>query len=640
MKWNIEWVDLKNIERMAAECWRMSERQLVQYCRELARKQDLVFAGELGRAFFGLLCESLDQSVVLDWAKLQKDVRFLLDLIHDGQNEDERYWLGRYEELSAKASAYFHTRFGRIFITHLGDKLELNLTQSQRLLRRDIYTIQAICDTCNWENEAEVRKAISILKKKEKDSFSSWLGEGFVELLEEKYEKKETIIDEIQAELEQELKTQQGSSRAKKHRWPLKKKLLCMLAVCISTGGIAVWTYTRTPDDFISMIGQMFAGTSDQKITDIKSGQADIEKNAGSRDTSGSVMNVAGNNQDTLSRLQNADSGAAGSGQDMLENGQNAGGSQNMSKNVRNTGGQDISGSGAGTRQDTNGQDKNSEDMSGNGQNESSGQDISGNVRNTDSGQEVSGNGQDKSSGQSASVNRQSGGSVQNTSGNGQDDPQGTDGARGAAEHSENAAKPKILPQYKAFQKQYPDLFGWLKIPDTEIDHPVMQSDDEKRGERYFYLHRDYTGKQAEEGSLFVESKSSCYPQDDNTVIYGHNMSNGHNFGILEKYKDPDYYRQHQTIQYDTIYETGTYQIAAVFMSRVLYQEEEGFRYYRFYNYSSKSEYQECLDFINENKLYDTGVDLQYGDKLLMLSTCEYSRENGRLVVVAKREEN
>ena len=59
-----------------------------------------------------------------------------------------------------------------------------------------------------------------------------------------------------------------------------------------------------------------------------------------------------------------------------------------------------------------------------------------------------------------------------------------------------------------------------------------------------------------------------------------------------------------------------------------------------FYNYSSKSEYQECLDFINENKLYDTGVDLQYGDKLLMLSTCEYSRENGRLVVVAKREEN
>ena len=79
---------------MAAECWRMSERQLVQYCRELAQKQDLVFAGELGRAFVGLLCESLDQSVVLDWAKLQKDVRFLLDLIHDGQNEDERYWLG------------------------------------------------------------------------------------------------------------------------------------------------------------------------------------------------------------------------------------------------------------------------------------------------------------------------------------------------------------------------------------------------------------------------------------------------------------------------------------------------------------------------------------------------------------------
>ena len=155
---------------------------------------------------------------------------------------------------------------------------------------------------------------------------------------------------------------------------------------------------------------------------------------------------------------------------------------------------------------------------------------------------------------------------------------------------------PDILPQYQSFYDKYPDLFGWLKITDTEIDVPVMQSDDEERGEKYYYLHRDYTGKQSAEGSLFVDSGSNCYPQDQNTVIYGHNMSNGHIFGTLERF-----------VNYD------------------------------FFKYDTNDDFKECLEFIKENQLFDTGDELQYGDQILMLSTCEYSQENGRLVIVAKK---
>ena len=114
-------------------------------------------------------------------------------------------------------------------------------------------------------------------------------------------------------------------------------------------------------------------------------------------------------------------------------------------------------------------------------------------------------------------------------------------------------------------------------------------------------------------------------------------MSNGHNFGMLEQYKDVNFYNKHAMLQYDTIYETGTYQIAAVLITRILYQDEEGFRYYRFYNYDSRQQFQDCVDFIREDQLYETGVDLEYGDQLVMLSTCEYSRPNGRLVIVAKK---
>lgn len=598
MKWNIEWVDLKNIERMAAECWRMSERQLVQYCRDLSEKQDLVFAGEIGRAFFLMLCESLDKNLAIDWSKLQKDVRFILDLIHDGQGEDEQYWISRYKELSENASSYFYTRFGRSFITHLADKMELNISESQRLLRRDIYTIQGICDTCNWENEAEVQKAIAILKKKEKSSFSSWLGEGFVELLQEKYEKKETIADEIQAELEQELRTKHSSSHSKKHKWPLKRKLLCVLAACVSTGGIAAWLYVQTQNaqgitsvsDMMAIFGQLTSDSTDSQTTDSA---------AGSKNEDG-----MGKRQNELERIQESSTTDGSDPQGTQENSASDGSDpQEIQEN---------------SPLDEGIQENSTSDSSKN--NYALGQ--------SDDTHNEAGDALIEGQGAAEQTENDQKGSTDQTAGTGQED------------QSEDEAKPEILSQYQSFYNKYPDLFGWLKIAGTEIDHPVMQSDDKKRGERYYYLHRDYTGKRAEEGSLFVESKSSCYPQDDNTVIYGHNMSNGHNFGILEEYKDKDFYKNHQTIQYDTIYETGTYQIAAVFISRVLYQEEEGFRYYHFYNYSSKNEYQECVDFINENKLYDTGVKLQYGDQLLMLSTCEYSRENGRLVVVAKRVES
>ena len=104
-------------------------------------------------------------------------------------------------------------------------------------------------------------------------------------------------------------------------------------------------------------------------------------------------------------------------------------------------------------------------------------------------------------------------------------------------------------------------------------------------------------------------------------------------------FRSIEFCRAHQTFYYDTIYETGKYQIIAVLKSRVLYQEEEGFRYYQLFNYQTKAKFKECIEFMKQSQLYDLGETLQYGDKLLMLSTCDYSQENGRLVVVGKKIE-
>ena len=78
------------------------------------------------------------------------------------------------------------------------------------------------------------------------------------------------------------------------------------------------------------------------------------------------------------------------------------------------------------------------------------------------------------------------------------------------------------------------------------------------------------------------------------------------------------------------------YEAVAVVKTRILNENEQGFRYYQFFEYDSKEEFRQCVEFVRENQLFDSGSMLEYGDKILILSTCEYSQENGRLLGLAR----
>jgi len=108
-------------------------------------------------------------------------------------------------------------------------------------------------------------------------------------------------------------------------------------------------------------------------------------------------------------------------------------------------------------------------------------------------------------------------------------------------------------------------------------------------------------------------------------------------FGTLDDYSDENYYKKHPTIQFDTIYEKGTYEIMYVFRSKVYSEEDITFKYYQFINATSEKEFNSYLKEMADMSLYDTGVTASYGDQLLTLSTCDYQEEQGRFVVVAKR---
>ncbi len=185
-------------------------------------------------------------------------------------------------------------------------------------------------------------------------------------------------------------------------------------------------------------------------------------------------------------------------------------------------------------------------------------------------------------------------------------------------------------PGLAALHKENPDCIGWIRIEGTMIDYPVMH----RPSEESYYLHRDFYGEYSANGSLFLSE--ACDPEtSDNLVIYGHHMKSGKMFAALEKYKEPAFYEGHLEISFYTLYGKETYQIFSVFCTSV--GTGDGFPYYAFIKAGDMDEYREFVRNVKGLSLYDTGITADYGDKLLTLSTCEYSRKNGRFVAVAKK---
>ena len=191
---------------------------------------------------------------------------------------------------------------------------------------------------------------------------------------------------------------------------------------------------------------------------------------------------------------------------------------------------------------------------------------------------------------------------------------------------------PDVLDDYKTLYNKNKRLIGWLKIDDTIIDYPVMQTSNNE-----YYLDHNFNQEKDNNGSIFMDKDCVAYPRSQNLILYGHHMKSGKMFGDLEKYASESFYEKHSVIQFDTIYEKSTYQVMYVFRTRVLNENEIAFKYYQFIEAKSEEEFNSYMNEMAEMSLYDTGVTAEYGDELLTLSTCDHSQTDGRFAVVAKR---
>lgn len=198
--------------------------------------------------------------------------------------------------------------------------------------------------------------------------------------------------------------------------------------------------------------------------------------------------------------------------------------------------------------------------------------------------------------------------------------------------HKTAVQLPDVLDEYKTLYEKNKKLIGWLKIDDTIIDYPVMQT-----GDNSYYLEHNFNQEYDKNGSLFLDYNCSIYPRSTNLIIYGHHMKSGQMFGQLQKYAKQSYGEKHSIITFDSIYEKATYQVMYVFRSQVYNEDDLVFKYYQFIDANSEKEFDSYMNEMAKMSLYDTGVTASYGDSLLTLSTCDNSQTDGRFVVVAKR---
>lgn len=182
--------------------------------------------------------------------------------------------------------------------------------------------------------------------------------------------------------------------------------------------------------------------------------------------------------------------------------------------------------------------------------------------------------------------------------------------------------------KYAELYAQNSDFMGWLRIDSTGIDYPVMQSKDSPD----FYLKHNFSKEYSRFGLPYMQA--NCGLLSDNIIIYGHNIKSKSMFNELTEYKDKDFYTAHKYITFDTLNEQRTYAVIAAF--KTVAYSDSGFQYYAFVNANTEEEFDSFFEKCKALSFYDTGVTAEYGDKLLTLSTCEYSQKNGRLAVVAK----
>ena len=188
---------------------------------------------------------------------------------------------------------------------------------------------------------------------------------------------------------------------------------------------------------------------------------------------------------------------------------------------------------------------------------------------------------------------------------------------------------PPVQQSFAELLALNPETVGYLRAGES-ISLPVVQ----RRNDNEYYLNHSFEGEESIAGTLFLDGSNLLVPEDDNLIIYGHNMRNGTMFHALSLYESADYLRKHPIVNFDTLYENRLYVPFAAFTATM---DEGSERYLDIRQFLfDETSFELFVLKMEMLSTVETNVDVRYGDRLLLLVTCEYLYDNGRFVVALR----
>ena len=193
-----------------------------------------------------------------------------------------------------------------------------------------------------------------------------------------------------------------------------------------------------------------------------------------------------------------------------------------------------------------------------------------------------------------------------------------------SSEPAESVSLTTATPRHDlaALAAENPDCVGWLTIPDTGIDYPVMHTPDAPE----HYLRRDFYGNSASGGTPFLDGRNPAEAENQNLILYGHNMMDGSMFKPLINYLDADFHAAHRDIFLELKGKQYHYEVLAVVETSV---DSPLYRYTELGNPEKESAFRSAL--------FDA-ADLEvihHTEGYLTLSTCNDQGGDSRVLVIA-----
>lgn len=188
------------------------------------------------------------------------------------------------------------------------------------------------------------------------------------------------------------------------------------------------------------------------------------------------------------------------------------------------------------------------------------------------------------------------------------------------------------LASYRKLAEENNDVIGWVRIDGTVVDYPVMHTPKQPD----YYLKRGFDKEYSVYGMVYLDGGCWIGEGCPNYLLYGHHMKNGSMFAPLEEYTEKEYYKAHPIIGFDTLEEVADYEVAGAFKIEA---GEINREFAKMLAARTEEDYKKLVDYMKKNSFYDTGIEPEWPQQLVTLTTCEYTKGDGRFLVVARKIE-